>query len=116
MLHIELVPKELKQLATEVYNTTSQIKADLQSGVVKTAEQYAATIVPQIDPLYNDVLALCDTVLKTCLAIQSYDFSGVEARLSRMVAEIVALKKVNESPIGKLCTECQIVIDFLIGK
>ena len=116
MLHIELVPTEIKHLAGQVYKTTAMIKADLQNGVVKSAEEYATTIVPEVDILYKSVLALCDTVLKTCTAIQSFDWAGVESRLARMVGEITALKHGNQHGIGKYCTWAQIVIDFLIGK
>ena len=116
MLHIELVPHDVKVLAEEVTKVTIIIRADLTSGIVKTAEEYASTIVPEIDPLYKAVLALCDTVIKACTAIQSFDWSGVEARLSRLVAEITALKHGNQHGIGKYCTWAQIVIDFIIGK
>ncbi len=116
MIHIDLVIPELKKFTQETLLVTQQIKADLQSNTIKAAETYAALIVPEVDPLYNDVLALCDTVIKTCTEIQAYDWDGVEARLGRMIAKLAALKKVSEKPIGKICTEVQIVIDFMIGK
>lgn len=116
MLHIELVPAEIKHIAEELVKITTVIKADLQSNTVKTAEAYAATIVPEIDPLYREILALVDVALKTCLVIQAYDWDGVESRLARLVANITSVKQGKQTAFGKLCTECQIVIDFVLGK
>ncbi len=116
MLHIELVPKEIKHLAEEITHMTVIIRADLTNGTVKAAEHYAASIVPEIDPLYQGVLGLIDLVLKSCAAIQAFDWSGVESRLSRLVAEITALKHGHQHGIGKYCTWAQIVIDFILNK
>jgi Ribonuclease G/E len=116
MIHIDLIDKDIKHLATEVYNVTATIRKDLENGTVQAVEHYAASIVPEIDPLYHAVLALCDKVLVTCQLIQQADWSGVEARLQRLVSDIVALKHGNKHGIGKYIAWCQVVIDFLIGK
>ncbi len=116
MLHIELVPAEIKHLASEITKFTSIIRADLTSGTVKAAEAYAASIVPEVDPLYKAVLELCDKVISTCTLIQAKDWRGVEARLAMLVTEITALRHGNHHGIGKYFEWCQVVINWLIGK
>lgn len=115
-IHIDHVEAEIKHLATEVFNITSAIKADLTSGTIKSAEVYASTILPQIDPLYNTVIGILNTAISTCDLIQKSDWTGVKSRLAMTVTEITAVKHGNKHGIGKYFEECQIVIRHLIGK
>lgn len=114
-LHIDLIESNVQHLTKEIYNTTAQIKADLTSGTVKAIEVYAAAIVPEIDPLYKTILALCDTTMKTCLLIQSFNWTGVKTQLGTLVAEIVAVKHGRQSEFGKVLSEVQIVLSVIIG-
>lgn len=116
MLHIELVPSHIKHYAVEIEKVTAVIKADLQSGAVKTAETYAATLIPAIDPIYNDVVLLCQKVIDTCEIIKAKDWHGVEARLAMLVTEITHLKDGGQHGIGKYFMWCQIVLDWILGK
>lgn len=116
MLHIELVPAEIKHLVQEITAVTTVIKNDLKSGAVKTAEQYATTIVPATDPLYNSILTLVDKAIKTCTAIQADDWDGVEGRLARLVGQITAVKHGNQNGLGRYITFAQIVIDWILKR
>ncbi len=117
MIHIDLIEKDVKHLATEIYQVTAKIKEDLKNGTVQAAEHYAASIVPEIDPIYQAVVVICDKVLATCALIKDSDWSGVKSRLCFMVAEIVAIKKdTHKSLFGKILSDVQVVLNYLIGK
>jgi len=115
-IHIDHVEADIKHLATEVFNVTSAIKADLLKDEVKTAEAYAATIIPEVHPLYHAVIGVLNTAITTCDLIQKSDWTGVKSRLAMTVTEITAMQHGNKHGIGKYFEDCQIVIRHLIGK
>jgi hypothetical protein len=117
MIHIENVPHHIKELAAHLKEVlTDVIKKDLESGTVKTAEQYLSTIIPEIDPLYKSSLELVNKAIETCTKIQDFDWTGAEVRLSLLIGQLTHLKDEKKHGIGKYITWCQIVIDWIIGK
>ena len=88
MINIQLIPAEVKALATKFATITTQIKKDLQSNIAVDA----AALFPGGTQLDTDLIAICNAALTGCNALIAVtDNTGLNARLQRLGSDLTAM-------------------------
>ena len=90
MLHIDLIPHDVKNIAKEVADFTTKVEAALKSNTALEIEALIGTLVPGVEADRQALIAICDTAIASCKSIQAADWSGVEGILQRLGSDLTA--------------------------
>jgi hypothetical protein len=113
MIHLEIVPAKVKELAEKAAIITKAIEADLNTGVVKAAAAY----IPEGEAAREALIALCEGAIHGCTVLENIaDSKGVKGRLQRLMADITAILHDNDHSITHYIVWCEIVFNHLFGK
>ena len=90
-ISLELIPTEIQALAAAGGKLGEEIKAALQSNTAIDIEALINKFYPEAGPLEAELVTLVTAATNTCEKISTEDWSGVTARLQRLVADTTAL-------------------------
>ena len=98
---ITLIPTEIQTVAEKFAKLTQEVKTALQSNAGIVVEEILSKYYPGIGVLEPEIIALCNTALATCQKIQAEDWTGVTARLQRLVADCSNVMTGNTHGVSK---------------
>lgn len=110
MLHIELenIPKLVVEASDKFIALCTQIEADLNSGIVKTAAEY----IPDGEPVREEAIAIIDTAIKAAQALKALgDDAGFKGRLLTLSTQLTNLETGGEHLWGDLIRWVQTVFN-----
>ncbi len=93
MINIELIPAEVKAIATKWAAFTTQLKKDLQSNIAIDL----AALIPGGAQLDTDLIQCCNVAITGCNAlISASDSVGLNARLQRLGSDLTRIEHAIE--------------------
>lgn len=113
---ISLIPGDVQHAAGKFARLTEELKAALQSNAAIVVTDLLAKYYPGIGALESEVVALCDAAIATCQKIQAEDWTGVTARLQRLVADCSHVMTGKEHGISKCISWVEVVIRDILDK
>ncbi len=117
-MHIEVIaiPGEVKAIAGKLGVLTQAVKTALQSNVAIGATALIDMYYPDAGALRTELIALCEKAITTCQLIQAADWSGVTARLQRLVADSTAILHGKQHGISVYIQWVEVEIRDLLDK
>jgi hypothetical protein len=120
MIHIDLVPHDVKKIAGDVGKFTKRVREALESKTALEIEAVLDELLPQYANLIEEdrraLIRICNTAIATCQTIQDADWSGVEARLQRVGSDITRLLHGELHGISAYIQWFEVVFNHLFGK
>lgn len=113
-IDITIIPHEVQTAAGKIAAMSMQIETLLKSNAAMEANALLTQFYPAAGALQPELVQLCDAAIKTCQKIQSEDWSGVTARLQRLVADSTHVLTGNAHGISKCIMWCEVVIRDLL--
>lgn len=113
-IDITIIPHEVQTVAGKVAAMTQQIETLLKSNTAMEASALLSQFYPAAGALQPELVALCDAAIKTCQKIQGEDWSGVTARLQRLVADSTHVLTGKEHGISKCIIWVETIIRDLL--
>ena len=93
MINIELIPAEVKTLATKWATFTTQLKKDLQSNIAIDL----AALIPGGTQLDTDLVTACNAAIAGCNALIAIaDNTGLNARLQRLGSDLTRIEHADQ--------------------
>jgi hypothetical protein len=86
-LKLELVPGEVQSIARAAANMCEKVKAALTGSTAIEVEALVDEFFPAAGPLRGELVKLVEVATASCEKIADADWSGVTARLQRVVAD-----------------------------
>lgn len=113
-IDITLIPHEVQVSAGKVAKMTMAIETALKSNAAIVVADLLNQYYPGAGVLESELIQLCDAAIKTCQKIQAEDWSGVTARLQRLVSDSTNVLTGKEHGISKCISWCEIIIRDLL--
>ena len=113
-ISLELIPGNVQHAAGKIAAMTMHIESLLKSGAAIEASALLAQFYPAAGALQPELVALCEAAVKTCQTIQAEDWSGVTARLQRLVTDSTNVLTGKEHGISKCIIWVETVIRDLL--
>jgi len=115
-IHLDLIPGFVQHTAAAGAKFGEKIKADLESNTAIEVETLVDQFFPAAAGLRTELIALCQAGVNTCQKIAAEDWSGVTARLQRVVTDTTSLLHGKKHTISTYIQWCEVVIrDILDG-
>jgi hypothetical protein len=113
-IDITIIPHEVQVAAGKIAAMSMQVETLLKSNTAMEASALLAQFYPAAGAMQPELVALCEAAIKTCQAIQHEDWSGVTARLQRLVADSTHVLTGNAHGISKCIIWCETIIRDLL--
>ena len=114
-LSLELVPTEVQHIAEQLANLGQEVKTALQSNTAIDVEALVDKFVPDAAGLRQQLINLVTIAVNTCQKIVA-DWSGVTARLQRLVADTTSLLHGQKHTLSTYIQWVEAVIRDLLDK
>lgn len=117
MIHIDLIPHAVKEIAEKVANVTKQIETKLQSAEVSDF----ASLFPGIADIDKALIEECETTIKACKAIgvamDGIDITHIEhALLQGLGSRLSKILHGGEHSTSNHIIWFEVVFNHLFGK
>jgi len=113
-IDITLIPHAVQVGAGKLAKISMAIEAALKSNAAIDIEAIINQYYPGAGVLEAELIQLCEAAIKTCQKIQAEDWSGVTARLQRLVSDSTNILTGKEHGISKCISWCEIIIRDLL--